>query len=181
MSRQKKVSKKGNARAWVVRAGIKGSAHEYFAKKQAIVLVEPGLGDLSRLEPSREAFYKAYRAIKPDETRTGTAGIGGKFFRFVHEMQVHDVVIYPVLHTGEVHIGRLVGRYVYRPSDREFPHQRRVEWIGAVAKDSLTVAAQYELGAARTLFEYKRNLEELLRKAKILERGTQSAGANRGR
>ncbi|MFH0960554.1 MAG: hypothetical protein V1897_17845, partial [Pseudomonadota bacterium] len=74
-------------RVWVIRAGIRGNAEDYFLKKNRIVLNEPGFGDLNKIEPNRQSFYGAYGALRPDETPTAISGIGGKFFRFVHEMK----------------------------------------------------------------------------------------------
>src|SRR5262249_25087503 len=39
----------------------------------------------------------AYRRAHPDETRQRSSGVGGKFFRFTHEVSVGDLVVYPSL------------------------------------------------------------------------------------
>lgn len=154
----------GAETAWVLRAGVRGAADRYFEKDDLIVLESQGLGDLTKIAPKREAFYRAYRSTKKDETRTAVAGIGGKFFRFAHEMKIGDFVIYPALKTREVWCGRIMSDYRYDRGNREYPHQRDVRWIAKIHKGELSQAAQYELGAARTLFKFKKNIAELCAK-----------------
>jgi len=158
--------------AWVVRAGVGGTADSYFIEKNAVVLEDQGMGDLSQIEPVREAFYEAYSSMRQHETRTAIAGIGGKFYRFVHEMLIGDIVLYPSLKTKEVFCGMIIGEYKFVKKSQDFPHQRKVQWITKFPKDSLSRAAQYELGAARTLFKYQRNLSEIIDKL----RSVQSSG-----
>lgn len=149
---------------WVIRAGVGGSADNYFMDKSVIVLINQGISDLSQIEPVREAFYDAYRSVKPNEPHPTIAGIGGKFYRFVHEMQIGDIVLYPSLKTKEIYYGQITGKYQYILKDKDYPHQRKVRWISSFPKSSLSKAAQYELGAARTLFKYRKNIGELLEK-----------------
>ncbi|NLE89795.1 MAG: hypothetical protein GX602_02480 [Dehalococcoidales bacterium] len=150
--------------AWVIRAGVGGAAESCFLEQNAVALEDQGMGDLSKIDPVREAFYEAYRSMNKHETRTAIAGIGGKFYRFVHDIQIGDVVLYPSLKTKEVFCGEIIGEYQFVKEDKDFPHQRKVHWITTFQKDSLSKAAQYELGAARTLFKYQKNLSEIIDK-----------------
>lgn len=158
--------------AWVIRAGVGGAADRYFLEQNAVVLEDQGMGDLSQIKPAREAFYEAYRSMRQHETRTAIAGIGGKFYRFAYEMQIGDIVLYPSLKSKEVFCGQIVGGYQFVEGDKDFPHQRRIHWITKFPKDSLSKVAQYELGAARTLFKYQKNLSEVIDKL----RSAQSSG-----
>jgi restriction system protein len=147
---------------WAIRAGEKGEADGVFLEYGRMVLSDAGLGDLSKLAPEREAFYSLYRALHQDDTRVGSAGIAGKFFRFVHEIQVGDLVLYPSLKDKQVYIGEVIGEYVFDESlCSKFPHQRTVHWKYVVPRAALTVSAQRELGAARTFFKFKRHAKEI--------------------
>jgi len=150
--------------AWVIRAGVGGAAESCFLEQNAVALEDQGMGDLSRIDPVREAFYEAYRSMNKHETRTAIAGIGGKFYRFVHDIQIGDIVLYPSLKTKEVFCGEIIGEYQFLKENKDFPHQRKVHWITNFPKDWLSKAAQYELGAARTLFKYQKNLSEIIDK-----------------
>ena len=151
------------ARFWGIRAGKGGEAHKLFLEKCVVALADAELGDLMLIEAKRDSFYSAYRKLHPSETRTGSAGIGGKFFRFVHEMAVGDYIVYPALSDKQVYICVVTSEYFYVQSS-EYQHQRAVKWIYVIPKLELSKRACQELGAARTFFEFKNNLQELLEK-----------------
>lgn len=155
--------KRDDARIWGLRAGKKGRAHKNFIEESMIVLEDAEMGDLAELEDTRDSFYSKYRGLHPDDTRTGSAGIAGKFFRFAVEMAKGDLIVYPALPDKQIYVGEITGEYHY-VSDSEFPHQRAVKWKYVIPKSELSTQARYELGAARTLFEIKRNRDELLRR-----------------
>jgi predicted Mrr-cat superfamily restriction endonuclease len=147
---------------WAIRAGKNGNAHALFIEKNLIVLSDAGLGDLSILEPERSAFYEAFSSQHPDEGKVAVGGIGGKFFRFVHEMKTRDFVLYPCIKDKQVYIGQVTSSYRYDPTqDAAFPHQRCVKWICSVPKKSFSGFAQRELGAARTFFRFKSHVAEI--------------------
>ncbi len=147
---------------WVMRAGKNSEAQSLFLKSGVIALIDSGLGDLGELHKSREAFYEAYGLCDPDNTITGIRGIGGKYFRFVHEVRIDDIVLFPSRFNRRVYIGNLKSEYYYSPKvDKKFPHQRDVEWQLSFDKFVLSEMAKRELGAARTFFRFKTNVEEI--------------------
>jgi predicted Mrr-cat superfamily restriction endonuclease len=147
---------------WVIRAGKNGEAHDIFLKKSLIVLSDPGLGDLEKLPAKRESFYKAYGNIRPEETRTGITGIGGKFFRFVHEVKVGDQIIYPSLIDKLIYVGAVKSKYKYDiKMSSNFTHKRQVKWEYYFPKRLLSEYARRELNAARTFFQLKKNYDEI--------------------
>lgn len=150
-------------RIWVIRAGQGGDAHNLFLEKHVVGLSNASLGDLTKLGAERAAFYDAYREAHPDETRTGSAGIAGKFFRMIHEVRPGDLMIYPALPNKNIYIGDVTGEYSFVQMS-EFPHQRAVKWLYVIPKAEVSQAARYELGAARTFFEFKKNVQEMMRK-----------------
>jgi restriction system protein len=154
---------KHNQLMWAVRAGEKGAAHAILVKQNLIVLSKQGVGDLSSLPADRNAFYRATAAGGEKVNPTAIRGVGGKFFRFVHEMQVGDTILYPCLFDKKIHFGIIRGSYRYDPViSAQFPHTRPVSWEGAFPKAVLSTYAKRELGAARTLFRIKTHVEEIL-------------------
>lgn len=149
---------------WVIRAGEKRQAHDLLVKHGRIVLSEPGLGDLSKLEPTRDAFLSAYRKIRPDESPTGSATIAkGKFYRFVHDMKRNDSILYLSVKEQHVYVGTVTGDYIFDTSfSAEYPHQRTVTWKFVFHKEELSESARRELGAARSFYMYQRHVEEVL-------------------
>jgi restriction system protein len=158
-----------DARIWGIRAGKNGEAHNLFVSEFVIALSDAELGNLAKLPKSREDFYKVYRKKHPDETRTGSAGIGGKFFRFIYEIRVGDLIVYPALSDKMIYVGSVSGEYNFEKTS-PFPHQRSVAWKFMIPKGDFSLAARYELGAARTFFEFKKNSKELL--ARIGDKST---------
>lgn len=147
-------------RFWAIRAGKGGDAHTLFLENGVIALEDAGLGDLSSFEATREHFYDAYRTLHPNETQTGSAGIGGKFYRFIHEISVGDFIVYPALADKQVYVAEVTGEYDFDASSM-YPHQRTVKWTHSIPKSELSKRACQELGAARTFFEFKTNVVEL--------------------
>ena len=94
--------------AWVIRAGVGGAAESCFLEQNAVALEDQGMGDLSKIEPVREAFYETYRSMNKHETCMAIAGIRGKFYRFVHYIQIGDIVLYPSLKKKRCFAARLL-------------------------------------------------------------------------
>lgn len=150
-------------KTWVIRAGKNSEAQSLFLKSGVMALNEPGLGNLNALNANRKSFYEAYRRCDPNNTRTGISGIGGKYFRFVYEVTTDDMVLFPSRLDFQIYVGYVKGEYFHAPKiDDCFPHQRSVQWKLSFDKSALSVWAKRELGAARTFFEFKRNVEEVL-------------------
>lgn len=147
-------------RIWVVRAGRRGKAHELFIQEQLIALEDADMGDLTNLCNSRHSYLEKYRQYHPDDTNTGAAGISGKYFRFANEISIGDSVLYPSTSTRQVFYGVVESAYKFY-SNSNYPHQRGVRWLRMLPKAAFSTQSCYELGAARTLFEFKRNRNEL--------------------
>jgi len=148
--------------AWVLRAGRKGEAAKHFIDKNLIVLEAQGLGNLGKIGRSREDFYAAFSLTKENMTRTTISGVGGKFFRFVHDIGMADFILYPSLADRKIHVGIVSGKYVFNEFDLHFPHQRKVSWIYSFDKSSLSRGAIFEINAARTLFKFDKHFAEVL-------------------
>lgn len=77
----------------------------------------------------------------------------GQLYRFVHEVQIGDLVAYPAKSDRLVHIGRIDGPYAYRPDvNPSYPHQRTVKWLKAAPRSQFTQGALYELSGGPSLF-----------------------------
>lgn len=161
--------------AWGIRAGKNGEAHDLFIKCSLIVLSDADLGDLRLLPKERSAFYDAYGSRHSEEGRVAIRGIGGKFFRFVHEVQIGDLMLYPCIRDKQIYVGEVTGAYYYDHShDLNFPHRRTIKWLVALPKKSISEFARRELGAARTFFCFKTHMKEI---QQLLVRKLNRAGA----
>jgi len=129
----------------------------------------PRVGDLGRLDCNREAFKQAVRDAYPD-MKAGAVPVGaGVLFRFSCEIQEGDYVVYPSKHDRMVNIGRFTGAPYYTPAqagenEDNYPHRRRVEWLGHFPRSEFSQSALYEIGAFISMFLVKRHGQEFVAK-----------------
>jgi restriction system protein len=148
---------------WGIHAGRTGDAESLFLKKKYIAIGWSEMGDLSQYKASREAFkegfIKAYPGRKP-----GAIGIGsGQPYRFLHEMKVGDLVLYPSKIDKLIHVGRVEGSYQYNPNlEPGYPNQRAVKWLKTFPRTTFSQGALYEIGSASSLFQVKNYADEYL-------------------
>ena len=121
------------------------------------------LGDLALLSPTREAFKAAYLRAFP-AAKAGTVPVAaGVLYRFVVEMKLGDLIIYPSKPDRMVNIGVVDGGYRHidgAPVD--CPNQRSINWIKHIPRASFSQPALNEIGSAVTLFRVSSNAEEFL-------------------
>ena len=130
----------------------------------------PEMGDLSRLEPSREAFKARYAEAYPDAKPGAVPIDAGTMFKFLHEIRDGDVVVYPSKEDRLVNIGRVGGPHRYAPDDPHgYPDHRPVEWLAAIPRSDLSQTTLSELGSYMTLFRVRRGAAELLSKAGLTD------------
>jgi restriction system protein len=122
------------------------------------------IGDLSRLPADRDAFKKAFQVSYPQIKPAAVPVVAGTLFRFVSEMKIGDLVIYPSKIDRMVNLGTIKGGYEFNPSsdDMDGPNRRLVKWTGAIARSEFSRSALHEIGAAVTLFRVKNNADEFL-------------------
>ena len=86
----------------------------------------------------------------------------GQIFRFVHEIKVGDLVVYPSKHDRRVNIGEIQGEYFYEPTAGEpYPNRRKVKWLCDLPRTQFTQGALYEMGSAMSLFQIRNYADEI--------------------
>lgn len=146
---------------WGIHAGRTGDADTFFLKKNRIALGWEKMGDLSILAANREAFKDAVAKVFPAYAQGRIPNNAGQLFRFVHEMQVGDLVAYPSKRDRRIHLGRISGGYVYdSKSEPGYPHTRSVQWLKDVPRTYFSQGALYEIGSAMSLFSIKNYADE---------------------
>jgi restriction system protein len=114
------------------------------------------MGDLGKLKANREAFKTAVIAAYPGIKPGAIPNYAGQLFRFVHEMKIGDLVVYPSKRDRHVHIACVEGEYRYDPTlSREYPNQRSVKWLCDVPRTNFSQGALYEIGSAMSFFQVK--------------------------
>ncbi len=148
---------------WGIHAGRTGDADTLFQKKNVIALGWPSMGDLSQLKPDREAF-KAKLPLAYPKDKPGSVPVGaGQLYRFLYEMKIGDVVVYPSKRERQIHIGRVEGPYQYNPGlEPNYPNMRAIKWLKVLPRTAFTQGALYEIGSAMSFFQVKTYAEEFL-------------------
>ena len=156
------MSKKWNdVPLWGIHAGKTGDADSLFLRKNVVAVGWTRMGDLSKLKPDRDSFKARVAEAYPDKKPGAIPNNAGQLIRFVHEMKVGDVVVYPSKRDRQIHLGRVGGDYRYDPNtDPAYPHQRAIEWLRAVPRSHFTQGALYEIGSAMSLFLVKNYADE---------------------
>lgn len=123
----------------------------------------PKLGDLRKLPSEREAYKEILTQTYPG-TKPGAVPVhAGILYRFAHEMQPGDLVVYPSKADRMVNIG-VLGDYEFDPAapDGEMAHRRHVKWLSHRPRSDFPQSALNEIGSAVTLFQVANNPEPFL-------------------
>lgn len=139
-----------------------------FLKQDVIAIGWREIGDLSKIEPSREAFKGKYASVFTKEKKMQVALGAGMLYRFAHEMQIDDYVVFPSKSNREVNIGIIVSEYYHDETAKEYVQQRKVKWLKSLPRTAFTQGALYEIGSALSLFSVKNYADEFL---SALEKG----------
>ena len=146
---------------WGVHGGRTGDADTLFLKGNCIALGWHEMGDLSLLNPDRDAFKARIAEVYPGKKSGAIPVDAGQLFRFVHEVRVGELVAYPSRSNRQVHLGRIEGQYKFEPdNETTYPHRRRVTWLREVPRTRFSLGALAELGAAMSLFQIKNYADE---------------------
>jgi len=146
---------------WGIHGGKTGDADSLFLSKNCVALGWEKMGDLSKLGADRESFRKQVSTIYPDKTTISIANNTGQLYRFVHELKIGDLVVYPSRIDHQVHIGKVEGDYKYQPKgDNNYPHARQVKWLKTLPRTIFSQGALYEVGSAMSFFQVKNYAEE---------------------
>lgn len=119
------------------------------------------MGDLSNLEPTREAYYKKYSEIYPDAKKMSVSNSAGQIYRFINEAKIGDYVVFPTKFDRRVNIGIIESDYYFDESEREYPHKRKVNWIlKGINRNKYSQAARYEFGSFLSFFKIQKYTNE---------------------
>ena len=146
---------------WGIHAGKTGDASSLFTKQDCVAVGWVEMGDLSQIAPDRDAFKQkvaqVYSNIKPG----AIPNYAGQLFRFLHEMQVGDLVAYPDKFERKIYLGEVTGPYVYDPKKSVvYPNMRSVKWLGSFPRTQFSQGALYEVGSAMSFFQVKNFADE---------------------
>ena|SRR5260221_6667794 len=144
---------------WGIHGGKTGDADALLLKHNVIPLGWHEMGDLSRLSPDREAFKLRVAEVYPDQKPGAISQNAGQLFRFVHEMQTGDLVVYFSKRDRQIYLGKVGGAYIYnREPEPRYPNHRPVQWVKTLPHTHFPLGAVR--GSPRSFFQVQKYAEE---------------------
>lgn len=148
---------------WGIHAGRTGDAENLFLHSACVALGFNQLGDLGAVKNTREAFKQKVAETYPEKKKGAIPNIAGQVYRFVHEMRVGDLVVFPAKRDRTIHLGRVDGEYQYDPGHNPtYPNTRSVKWLNQVPRTRFSQGALYEIGSAMSFFQVRTYADEFL-------------------
>jgi len=142
--------------------GIHTQDDSLFLKNDVIAIGWSDMGDLSAINENREGFKEKYIQVYPDAKKGSIANGAGMLYRFCHEVQIGDYVVFPSKSNREVNIGVIEGDYIYDSSQNEYVQTRKVKWLKHLPRTAFSQGALYEIGSAMSFFAVKNYADEFL-------------------
>lgn len=128
----------------------------------------PKVGDIFSLPAEREAYKARIAAAYPDKKAGAIPVDAGTLFRFAHEIQPGDLIIYPSKHNRMVNLGHATGKKWHTESPQkgedDMPNFMGVRWVGHFPRSDFTQAALNEIGSFITLFRVRENVAQFAAK-----------------
>ena len=154
--------------------GIHTQDEGLFLKSDKIAIGWKEIGDLRAIPANRDDFKEKYVQVFPDAKKGSVPTSVGMLYRFCHEIQKGDYVIYPSKSDRMINIGEVTGDYEYVADAHEYVQQRDVKWLKHIPRTYFSQGALYEIGSAMTLFAVKNYSDEFLA---ALDKGFKKASA----
>jgi restriction system protein len=142
--------------------GIHTQDDTLFLHENVIAIGWKEMGDLSKLEKTRDAFKEHYIEVYPDEKKGSFANCSGMLYRFVYEVQIGDFVVHPSKIDRQINIGTIEGEYTYKPDAVRYVQQRKVKWLKHLPRTVFSQGALHEVGSALSFFAVKNYASEYL-------------------
>ena len=142
--------------------GIHTYDEALFLKDDKMAIGWKEIGNLREIPANRDDFKKKYVQVYPDASKGAVATCAGMLYRFCHEVQIGDYVVYPSKSDRMINIGEITGDYEFVPDAHEYVQQRNVKWLKHIPRTSFSQGALYEVGSALSFFAVKNYADEFL-------------------
>lgn len=142
--------------------GIHTKDDALFLQKGVIAIGWKDMGDLGKIEADRDAFKEHYIKVYPYAKKGSVANCAGMLYRFAHEVQVGDYVVYPSKIDRMINIGVVESGYFHDGDAVEYVQQHKVKWLKHLPRTAFSQGALYEIGSALTFFAVKNYADEYL-------------------
>ena len=142
--------------------GIHTMDDPLFLNQHLIAIGWEKMGNLSAIPASRDAYKEAYVAAYPDAKKGSIATSAGMLYRFVHEVQEGDYVVFPSKIDRKINIGMVESAYFYDAATL-YPNRRKVKWLKHLPRTAFSQGALHEVGSSLSFFQVKNYTDEYLK------------------
>ena len=142
--------------------GIHTQDEALFLKQDKIAIGWKNMGNLRQIPASREDFKSKYMEAYPDAKKGSVPTSSGMLYRFCHEVQIGDYVVYPSKSDRMINIGEIIGDYVYEPDQPEYVQVRSVKWVKHIPRMAFSQGALFEIGSEMSFFAVKNYADEYI-------------------
>lgn len=146
---------------WLIRAGRHGEIEQRFLDEGRVYLTWNELHeDLSQV--TRDGVKERLRSAWSKATEGKVANHAGQIHAFVHVMKPGDWFVLPSKKSATIHVGEIVGDYVFdQAAEEPFWHYRKCEWLQLdLPRSRFDQDLLYSFGAFMTIGRIKRNNAE---------------------
>ncbi len=142
--------------------GIHTTDDKLFLHDNVIAIGWREMGDLTKIDANRDAFKKRYIEMIPDAKKGSIATCSGMLYRFIHEVQRGDYVVFPSKSDRQINLGIVESDYSFVVDAHQYVQQRKVKWLKHLPRTAFSQGALYEIGSALTFFLVKNFSDEFL-------------------
>lgn len=142
--------------------GIHSMDDPLFLNHSLIAIGWEEMGDLSLINVSRDAYKEKYVEVYPNAKKGSIATSAGMLYRFVHEVQEGDYVVFPSKIDRKINIGIVESDYFYEDNVL-YPNRRKVKWLKHLPRTAFSQGALHEVGSALSFFQVKNYADEYLK------------------
>ena len=125
--------------------GIHTMDDPLFLNQNLIAIGWEEMGDLSAISTSRDAYKEKYIEAYPDAKKGSIATSAGMLYRFVHEVQEGDYVVFPSKIDRKINIGVVESAYFYEATAALYPNRRKVKWLKHLPRTAFSQGALHEV------------------------------------
>ncbi len=137
-------------RLWVIHIGNDHDVAALAQRDGFICIGWTRIGDLSPFD-TPEKLKAAYERAFPSKSAASVRSSYMQVFRFAHEMQVGDPVVYPIKGSQYILVGRIAGPYEWSSNgflrDRDYCNIRSVEWLAKAPRLKFSQQALRSFGS----------------------------------
>jgi restriction system protein len=144
---------------YMVRAGRQGEQEQTVLENRVVAVGWNRLPDLSKLK-SKSELKDLYNSIYEGANQNAVTNMVSQIWRFIHEIQIGDLVALPMKRQPAVAIGRVEGNYEYKELASNVRHTRKTKWLKTIPRSEIDQDILYSLGAFMTVCRIERNEAE---------------------